>query len=151
MTHDSYGETRNECDIDSIVMRIKGEHRRCRMFIRGGSYDRAAEALRDSRRHLGTLLSVADLANKRHCTIVKEIGAQHAACAGLVCAARCIQADEALLQMRTLYQEREAARDDAATVVQRDQRASTGGTPSIPTGSRGRRRQKHIDLLPGHT
>ncbi len=149
MTSTSSRSPASGWDIDTIVMRIKGEHRRCRVFIHEGSYDRAAEALRDGRALLGALLTQADFSSEEHRALVKDVGAQHIACSQLVCAARCIQADEALLQMRALHQGRLATRESTPVMPRPTQHTLVPKDARMPPRSRRPDRPTRTNCLPG--
>jgi hypothetical protein len=82
---------------------------------------------RDSRRLLGELLLKVDSGDCWHRALVHQVGRHHAACSRLVCVARGIQADEALLMLRARDCERETGGIDSAL-------AAADGRPPRTTG-----------------
>jgi hypothetical protein len=103
--------------ITNLAARIDNEHRRCCRNIRMGAYDRAADSLTDACRVLGLLLTKIDRGNARHRAILTDLGTQHAVCSQLVCTARCIRADEALLELRAMHHERCGMRRDGLSAM----------------------------------
>ncbi len=103
--------------ITNLAARIDNEHRRCCRNIRMGAYERAADSLTDDCRLPGLLLTKIDRGNARHRAILADVGTQHAVCSQLVCTARCISADEALLELRAMHHERCGMRRDGLSAM----------------------------------
>lgn len=117
MTYTNGGKNQSDAAIADIGARIREGHCDCCRAVRAGAYDRAADFLRDSRRLLGELLLEADPGDGRHRALIHRVGRHHTACSRLVCAARGIQADEALLMLRARECEREIAGMDCVSAA----------------------------------
>jgi hypothetical protein len=127
MTYTNGVGNQSDATIAGIVARIRDGHRDCCKAVCAGAYDRAADSLRDSRRLLGELLLTVDSGDCWHRALVHQVGRHHAACSRLVCVARGIQADEALLMLRARDCERETGGIDSAL-------AAADGRPPRTTG-----------------
>jgi len=117
MTYTNGRRNQSDATIADIVARIRDGHRDCCRAVGAGAYDRAADSLRDSRRLLGELLLKVDSGDSWHRSLVHQVGRHHAACSRLVCVARGIQADEALLMLRARDCEREIGGIDCTSAA----------------------------------